>query len=130
LTGRIFEHPVLTKQGHHYERSALINLFNNGMGFRDPMTGQSIVQAAIITDVGLMNRIKIWKTWKYEGTYHDGDEEDECHDNLDDEVSFFALSSSQPTDLVDVCPPADDSPPAISTQRKTRFRFGFAGRAA
>ena len=136
LTGKIFEHPVLTKQGHHYERSALINLFNNGMGFRDPMSGQPIAQTSIITDVALMNRIKIWKSWKYDGTIVDSDDDNNkcwCDiDNEDDEITFFALSSSsQPIDMTDVCPPNDSSPTANnSTQRKKMFRFGFAGRAA
>lgn len=61
LTERIFEHPVVTKDGRRYEHMALMGLVKNGMYSKDPTTGESLPLSSVITDVKLMSRIQTWK---------------------------------------------------------------------
>ncbi|KAG7365121.1 U-box domain containing protein [Nitzschia inconspicua] len=61
LTGKIFEHPVLTKDGRHYEHMALMSLVKSGMYSTDPMTGKPLQLASVVTDFKLMARIQMWK---------------------------------------------------------------------
>jgi hypothetical protein len=58
LTGRVFDHPVVTKQGRRYALSLLLSLLSNGC---DPMTGDYLSSASIITDRALLARIQTWK---------------------------------------------------------------------
>lgn len=61
LTGRVFDHPVVTKQGRRYERSGLLAFLQNGHNSRDPMTGEYLSPASVITDRALLTRIQLWK---------------------------------------------------------------------
>ncbi|KAG7365233.1 U-box domain containing protein [Nitzschia inconspicua] len=61
LTGRVFEHPVVTKDGRHYERMALMSFVKSGMYSTDPMTGKALPLSSVVTDFNLMARIRMWK---------------------------------------------------------------------
>ncbi|KAG7365357.1 U-box domain containing protein [Nitzschia inconspicua] len=84
LTGRMFEHPVITKDGRHYEHTALMSLIKGGMYSTDPMTGKPLSLSSVVTDFKLMAKIQMWKeltnnhdTWDMNGCY--GWIKKDCH---------------------------------------------------
>jgi hypothetical protein len=98
------------------------------MDFRDPMTGEPMQRTSIITDVALMNRIQMWKKWKYGCTGVDDADDDQDGLGKHNGIMFFALSAASSIEFKcphDATPPACNGPPS-----RKRFAFRFSGRAA
>ena len=59
ITGTYMEHPVITKYGHYYEKSAILNWLENHD--TDPMTNQKLTKEMLFDDKDYENQIKEYK---------------------------------------------------------------------
>ena len=59
ITGTYMEHPVITKYGHYYEKSAILNWLENHD--TDPMTNQKLTKEMLFDDKDFENEIKEYK---------------------------------------------------------------------
>ena len=59
ITGNYMEHPVITKYGHYYEKSAILNWLENHD--TDPMTNQKLTKEMLFDDKDYENQIKEYK---------------------------------------------------------------------
>lgn len=64
LTFDIMDHPMMTKTGVHYERSAIVALLQNGID-TCPVTHKPLSISGLVTDFALKERIDFW-LWENE----------------------------------------------------------------